>query len=209
MSRSNVAVPTLLLLLLPTSLNAAVIERDWQMPGDGLLTFDTVNQREWLDLSETLLSNFGNSGSSHLTVLDELVPGGLFSGFRFANSEDVLRLILSAGIDDSTIDITLNGIAASKLTDLLTITSVSQSRTHSARGVVDSDCSCTLVASIFVATQFNSAGIAFRNFLSLGDPGGVNATTGVMLYRQVPEPSGIILALCSLSVLCSARRFRV
>ena len=53
------AMPTLLLLLLPTSLNAAVIERDWQTPGDGLLTFDTVNQREWLDLSETLLSIYG------------------------------------------------------------------------------------------------------------------------------------------------------
>jgi len=37
---------------------AAVSDRDWMAPGDGLLTYDDVNQREWLDLSETILEKF-------------------------------------------------------------------------------------------------------------------------------------------------------
>lgn len=45
-------------LLWAAPLFAAVIERDWQTPGDGLLTYDNVSQPEWLDLSQTLLSQF-------------------------------------------------------------------------------------------------------------------------------------------------------
>jgi len=37
---------------------AAVFERDWKEPGDGLLTYDDVNQREWLDVPLSLLVHF-------------------------------------------------------------------------------------------------------------------------------------------------------
>ena len=37
---------------------AAAIERDWKTPGDGLLTYDDVSKRGWLDLTETQLFKF-------------------------------------------------------------------------------------------------------------------------------------------------------
>ena len=37
-------------LLAANLCSAAVFERDWKTPGDGLLTYDDVNRREWLDL---------------------------------------------------------------------------------------------------------------------------------------------------------------
>jgi hypothetical protein len=47
----------LVLTIAATQAEAAVFERDWKTPGDGLLTYDDVNRRVWLDLSETLLSS--------------------------------------------------------------------------------------------------------------------------------------------------------
>jgi hypothetical protein len=46
---------TLLAIVLGISLEAraGIIARDLEAPGDGLITYDTVNQREWLDLPET------------------------------------------------------------------------------------------------------------------------------------------------------------
>lgn len=35
------------------SSDATVLERDWKNRGDGLLVFDDVNNREWLDLTVT------------------------------------------------------------------------------------------------------------------------------------------------------------
>lgn len=44
-------------ICLATSIDAAVISRDWKTPGDGLLTYDDVNQRVWLDLTESRLAS--------------------------------------------------------------------------------------------------------------------------------------------------------
>lgn len=38
--------------LLP-SLCGGIVEHDFHVPGDGLLTYDDVHKREWLDLTET------------------------------------------------------------------------------------------------------------------------------------------------------------
>ena len=66
--------PSLLLLVLsfPFSLHAAVLERDWLTPGDGLLTYDTVTGREWLDLPVTLLSQYTdlNTARDKLDIID-------------------------------------------------------------------------------------------------------------------------------------------
>jgi hypothetical protein len=43
-------------LLLSQSSTAAVVAHDWKTPGDDLLTYDTVNKREWLDLPVTVLA---------------------------------------------------------------------------------------------------------------------------------------------------------
>jgi len=77
---------------LPLQLEGAVFERDFIVPGDGLLTYDNVNHREWLDLTETV-------GVDLATVLEWMAPGGKLEGFSFALLEDVEALAFSAGVD--------------------------------------------------------------------------------------------------------------
>jgi len=64
-------------LFLCASLNSfgAFIERDFLVTGDGLLTYDTINQREWLDLSLTKgmsLNDFNNDQGGYLSNSFEL-----------------------------------------------------------------------------------------------------------------------------------------
>jgi hypothetical protein len=74
---------------------AGIIARDLQSPGDGLLTYDTVNQREWLDLPET-------SGLTLAEVMSQMVPNGRLEGFRFATMADVSDLAASAEVGWTT-----------------------------------------------------------------------------------------------------------
>lgn len=67
------------------------VARDLLMPGDGLLTYDDINQREWLDLDFTL-------GSGREGLLAALDDGGLLEGFQFATADDVRQLADSAGV---------------------------------------------------------------------------------------------------------------
>jgi hypothetical protein len=45
---------------------AAVVERDWKNLGDGLLTYDDVNNREWLAI---LGAHLSTAGGLHKAVL--------------------------------------------------------------------------------------------------------------------------------------------
>lgn len=75
----------------PQALDAAVFERDLNAPGDGLLTYDEVNRREWLDLPET-------GGVQLADVITQMAPGARLEGFAFAALEDVSELAASAGV---------------------------------------------------------------------------------------------------------------
>ena len=70
-------------------------------PGDGLLTFDDVNKREWLDLSESLLEQFpgDNLEENYQSVVTETGVSGIFEGFSVAKGDDAEALAISAGID--------------------------------------------------------------------------------------------------------------
>lgn len=83
---------------------ADVVERDRKESGDALLTFDDVNRREWLDLTETLCQR----GTQRFVcepivsfedVLTELDVEGRCAGFSVASVEDVYGLAASAGIN--------------------------------------------------------------------------------------------------------------
>ena len=122
MKNLSVASLILILMLLGSVSRAAVIERDWLAPGDGLLTFDDVNNREWLDLSETLLVQFpgADSGAGKLedlevrfqSVVTETEVGGRFEGFTVAIGDDIVALAESSGIDTSTFELETNSVAA-------------------------------------------------------------------------------------------------
>ncbi len=100
---------------------AAVTPRDWKTPGDGLLTYDDVNQREWLDLTETQLFKFpGNSlEEQYQAVIAKTAGGGVFEEFTPAASEQVFGLAESAGLDVTTLDFAVNEAAADNLIELL------------------------------------------------------------------------------------------
>lgn len=86
-------VLVLLNCLLGTSLTAqaGVVSMDLETAGDGLLTYDTIDKREWLDLPET-------GGVRLSEVLAQMEPGGRLEGFQFATLEDVSALAASAGV---------------------------------------------------------------------------------------------------------------
>ena len=80
--------PAFLLVLL-TAGSAEVIERDLFGPGDGLLAFDRVNKREWLDLEQSNVAHIED-------LLERMVPGGDLEDFEFATIEDMQGLAESA-----------------------------------------------------------------------------------------------------------------
>lgn len=68
-----------------TSADAALINRDWQVAGDGLIVRDTNTHLEWLKLTQTF-------GMSYTSVSDQLGSGGMFAGFRYATNTEVVDL---------------------------------------------------------------------------------------------------------------------
>ncbi len=78
-------------LVAPLSLHAAIFERDFLEPGDGLLTYDDVNRREWLDLTYT-------SGVSLKGIQSLMTTNGIFEQFEFATLEDIEPFASSAGV---------------------------------------------------------------------------------------------------------------
>ncbi|QDU54435.1 hypothetical protein [Aeoliella mucimassa] len=106
--------------------SAAVTERDWLAPGDGLLTFDDIHHREWLDLTESLTIDLGKrapddsfSFDYERDLLAELEPGGRLEGFTAATTEDILSLAMSAGVDTSTSEFATNAVPVGGLMGLL------------------------------------------------------------------------------------------
>ena len=76
-------------LILSTGLNAAVVELDYAISGDGLITRDVDNAMEWIDVAAT-------TGLSAYDA-ESLYAG---TGFRLATANEVVDLFISAGIDE-------------------------------------------------------------------------------------------------------------
>jgi hypothetical protein len=192
----------LLALVSASSLHAAVVEHDWKVPGDGLLTYDTVNKREWLDLSQTILDDrFPGTGSYAEAILEsryqyvvgQTAAGGLFEGFRVAQSPHARALAGSAGIDISMLN-SANNAATLELGNLLGFTWQLPNGNKSAIGVIN---------------ELHPLRPDFRlgaEFVVLSTVAGLRITNGypdfsippipppgVMLYRAIPEPTTLNL----------------
>jgi hypothetical protein len=177
---------------------AAVISHDWKTPGDGLLTYDDVNQREWLDLSQSLLSaQFPgvDRNERYDYVIQQTNPSGIFAGFAVAKSLDVSLFAQSAGIDISTHSYPINANRTLALGELLSYT-VDSTITGSkfAVGLLDEfggpENPGQFGAKIGVSFAVR-AGLQFTNnddLLFLPPP-------GVMLFRNIPEPTALVLIM--------------
>jgi hypothetical protein len=197
----------LLALVSASSLHAAVVEHDWKVPGDGLLTYDTVNKREWLDLSQTLLSEqFPGTGSDFLEIREsryqyvvaQTALGGLFEGFRVARSPQVLGLAQSAGIDTSSFSFP-NTAPSLELGNLLGFTLQPMGGNKFAIGLMDeldSTASFLRRRDAQVVILGGGAGLAgLRTGIGHTD---LQTPPGVMLYRAIPEPNTLILLIGAL-----------
>lgn len=91
--KNSVAI-ALAALMYSQATAAAVIDQDWQTPGDENLLLDTATNMRWLDLSVT-------ADMSHNTVVVNLNAGGLFEGWRLATQGEVLELWSHAGITNN------------------------------------------------------------------------------------------------------------
>ena len=202
-----IAVIAVVFLCVPfTPARAAVVSRDWRELGDGLLTYDDVNNREWLDLSESLLSHFYQPGVSILdTALAELEPGGLFDEFTWATGDDVTALARSAGIDTTTTDFGVNGEAMIELVDLLSPTDVTFSNEVSLGFIDDflepphNSIQALAYFSVRAPGQPTFPGRASLFFRNTGGTG--PGQIGLMLYRNsIPEPTSLKLLLLLLLI---------
>jgi hypothetical protein len=187
---------------------AAVFERDWLSPGDGLLTYDDVHRREWLDLSQSRLDQFPEPRLEN--ALAQLAPGGMFDGFTFAKRKDVVNLALSAGIDTTTLNPfgNNNAGAVTDLTNLLGVTYQFSPPRIGFRsiGFIDGNQFGRESAAIFQLNANPNTGDATLAGLYVGDDDLVSlGSTGSMLYRIVPEPSAILMMLPLINVLIASR----
>lgn len=197
--------------------DAAVFERDWKASGDGLLTYDDVNNREWLDLSETLLVKFSGDTleSRYESLLTELRPGGMFEGFTAAKREDVTALAASAGTNVQTNDFGSNATAVLNLIEHLGQTLANgEIMQLQSRGFID-EISTSIptfprrVEAIYsyLPPQGSSVGHAGLLIFAGDDLRSPNVT-GAMLYRlPVPELSSLILAIAYIAGLFAMRLF--
>ena len=193
-----------------TPLSAAVIERDWLAPGDGLLTYDTVNNREWLDLTETILAQFGGGPSPislvtlHQNVVSQTGSGGQFEGFVVATESDVADLAASSGIDLNTLDFNTNEAASLELINLLGVTAPTGLTLESV-GIFPTSGSGPLLLSISRRVSSLQAGLVTFPLSSFaGDR--PSREIGVYLYRNaVPEPATSTVALFATFLLSTIR----
>jgi hypothetical protein len=197
---------------------AEVFERDWKEPGDGLLTYDNVNHREWLDLSETLLEQFAEPGAvfpegHYANVVAELGPGGLFEGFIVGKRQDLIALAESAGIDSTTTDFETNSRPLSELMELIDVTRSNQLGRMRSQGFLDEfsqsqipRCPCREAGVFQFSPPLTPNGTAHAALLFAGSDDLFEASTmGVMLYRAaIPEPRSIALGLTCISVAMAA-----
>lgn len=199
------------------TVGAAVFERDWQTPGDGLLTFDDVNQREWLDLSETILDQFlgATLEDKYQSVVAETASGGMFEDFTVAKGNDAEALALSAGIDITTGDFATNEIVTRNIIDLLGVTLVVTSERFASFGAVD-ETQNVFQRSRQVAANFSISDRSSSGFIStagfsidlIGELANIT-NTGAMLYRKaIPEPGSIVLVFQTSLLLLAVHRRR-
>ncbi len=194
-------------VLVANCCDAAVHERDWKTPGDGLLTYDDVNRREWLDLPQSALIQFPEPRLEN--AIAELTPGGRFEGFHWATSDDVIALAESADIDieghhsiNESIDET---------TSLIKLLGPSDDYGFEAKGVINQ-----MLVDPIDARPWPHAAFAVERSLSNSPRFAVllfyedipTLSTGLMLYRTVPEPSSLVLLVTAWATLTYRHRRR-
>lgn len=209
----------LLLVMVSTSSGpAAIISRDWKTPGDGLLTYDTVNKREWLEFSLTRLSEYSGATleSRFQQVVLKTAPGGEFEGFEVASLDGIRSFLLSAGLplnaDRTQINQQLYLPTKQFLTLLDTAVMNGVTLGYSTFGYLNQ-------VNVGRPRGRQTAGVFYRDESSIPARGGVQLpysddsdvlyarNTHVYLVRAVPEPRNLSTSVISFVLLLGYLRY--
>ena len=200
------------------SSTAAILSRDFLNSGDGLLTYDSLNEREWLDITET-------AGQSIDSIMTSLVPGGTLAEFSIASPEDIFALVESAGYDRSLPNHKNQFLAGNHLIDLLgeSLRIDTEFRVsfdyppdvftwRISDGLVrDESSGHTVPIAVNTSGHLPTGVILFqpdiRSYVGPSQPYPLmlddSQFRGVWLYRQaVPEPAFITMLCAAMSFIC-------
>jgi hypothetical protein len=88
--RTLTYVICVILATLSFNVSAAIVSTDWKVAGDNLITRDTDNKLEWLDLTVTLNRSWND-------VRSELGSGGEFAGWQMAGTSQLTQFFNAFG----------------------------------------------------------------------------------------------------------------
>jgi len=200
--------------------SAALISRDWLVPGDGLLTLDTATNLEWLDVSQTALSLFPGVllEDRYQSAVAQTQSGERFAGFAPASPAQALQLAVNAGITLETDDFATNSAGALLLIDLVGSTQPANHGGLKLLGLLDE---ITFDLSRPQRTMFQmqhlpqlppspfprraGADVVSAYFFTQRYPPG-DGNMAVLLVRPVPEPGTAFLISLALLFMATLRR---
>jgi hypothetical protein len=166
------------LLLSITSVQAALVESDWQSTGDALATLDTETGIEWLDLTQT--DNMSISQAENLTG-----TGGIFNGWRLPTRTEVTQMLYNAFPSQVEQDGSVAYISSDEAVlyeavvfkSLFGITYVTPTREIS-MGMFKSDEGAPYpVAMTGIYHNYNARNINFYSYHLMDHPSGITITT--------------------------------
>jgi hypothetical protein len=184
--------------------------------GTDTITLDTDTGLRWLDMTES-------DGLSHEEVLQELMPGGTFEGFRLATSAELAQLFLAAGFDLDPQ--TLQDFVAENFDPAVTLggfVGVLGTNGNCGTGCTFSFTEGFLADPPFIPNSFAAGGFGFfdnsagqdptspaapvgRAILEGGSTGTGFAGQGAWLVL-IPEPGTLVLLMVGLAGLSAAGR---
>ena len=197
--RLTALVAILSALVLAAPAGAVLISQDLSAPGDGLITFDTDTNLQWLDVTATLNLSY-----------DDLIAGAggfIAAGFGFATNTQVETLWTNAGVvDTSGLLLITNRAGVDLLLSLMGCTSSCGTGNDVQQGQAEFDPAQVELNGPFL--QLAGGNLARADI----DPGFTQArdftspTLGNFLVRVVPEPSTSLLVGSGLLILGASRR---
>jgi PEP-CTERM motif len=205
-------------ILQPVSIaKAAIVETDWLNAGDGLVTRDLANGREWLDLTQS-------TGLTVAQAISQTGAGERLEGWRYANMDELFAFYGSAvgpvvpSFNGNTpiFDFTPSELASlTNFVDLLGVTFQLPFR-HDTIGLIGHSAAQASepnqAAGLFFYQLNGSGGFSWFNE-GYTSPSYSDSSTGVFLIRNfggaaVPEPASWMLMIAGFGLAGASIRGR-
>ncbi len=199
-----------LLILVTSPSQAALLSLDFRTDSDGLITQDSLSGLDWLDLTVT-------QGMSWAFVESLITDDPAFQGFRFAQREEVEGFVVNAGgVLPSIHPLSENYLPISSLMEFVGVTQTISSTYAISRGILSplsgmSDGPYGQSRNRFSLVTYGNAG-QVAPYDGTQKYNETSVYTGSWLVRAstaspVPNPPAFVLMLTGLTVLGAMRRY--